>query len=177
MGRKSVIETERLILRPWRPSDAESCFEYASNPLIGQGAGWPPHIGIENTKQVIRDFLMNPDTYAITLKGDDRAIGSIGLRIGFALFGEIAPEEAEIGYWIGEPYWGQGLIPEAARALIEYAFTDLNISKLWCGYFETNLKSARVSEKLGFKYEYTTPPTDPESPARVVTALLRSEAA
>lgn len=66
-----------------------------------------------------------------------------------------ADTEAEIGYWIGVPYWGQGLIPEAVRELIRYGFEELNMEKLWCGYFDGNEQSCRVQEKCGFVYYHT----------------------
>ena len=66
-----------------------------------------------------------------------------------------ADTEAEIGYWIGVPYWGQGLIPEAVRELIRYGFEELNMEKLWCGYFDGNEQSCRVQEKCGFVYHHT----------------------
>ena len=76
------------------------------------------------------------------------------------MFGEesnlnIPETEAEIGYWIGVPYWGQGLIPEAVRELMRYGFEELNLDKLWCGYFDGNEKSRRVQEKCGFAYHHT----------------------
>lgn len=88
-----IIETERLILRPWKESDAESLFEYAKDP--------------------------------------------------------------EVGYWIGVPYWGNGYIPEAVRALQQHAFYDLNCTAMWCGYYDGNEKSKRCQEKCGFKYHHT----------------------
>ena len=63
--------------------------------------------------------------------------------------------EGEIGYWIGWPFWGQGLIPEATKEIIRHAFVDLNLETLWCGYFEGNDKSRRVQEKCGFTYHHT----------------------
>ena len=66
-------------------------------------------------------------------------------------------DECELGYWIGKPYWGQGLIPEAARELLRFAFEQLGMTTVWCGYYEGNEKSRRVQEKLGFTYCYTTP--------------------
>ena len=65
-------------------------------------------------------------------------------------------DECELGYWIGKPFWGQGLIPEASRALLRRAFEDLGMRAVWCGYYEGNKKSKRVQEKLGFQYSYTT---------------------
>ena len=63
--------------------------------------------------------------------------------------------EAEVGYWIGVPFWGRGLIPEAVRELMRYAFNELGIKKLWCGYFDGNEKSKRVQEKCDFQYQDT----------------------
>jgi len=68
---------------------------------------------------------------------------------------DIDKDEAEIGYWIGVPFWGQGLIPEAVRELMRYAFDDLGMKQLWCAYFDGNEKSKRVQEKCGFKYHHT----------------------
>lgn len=65
--------------------------------------------------------------------------------------------EAEIGYWIGKPYWGQGLIPEAIEVLLSRCFNDLALDTVWCGYYEGNIKSKRVCEKCGFKYHHTNP--------------------
>ena len=82
-------------------------------------------------------------------------VGSIGLMIGSASDKGIPDTEAEIGYWIGVPYWGQGLIPEAVREMMRHGFDDLNLEKLWCGYFDGNTKSQRVQEKCGFRYHHT----------------------
>ncbi len=150
-----ILETIRLILRPWRETDAESLYEYAKNPLVGPSAKWPVHTSVENSRQIIRDVLSADETYAVTLKNDDTAIGSIGLLIGDKSDLDINADEAEIGYWIGVPYWGRGFIPEAAREIIRYAFTNLEMSILWCGYFDGNEKSKRVGEKCGFRFHHT----------------------
>lgn len=62
--------------------------------------------------------------------------------------------EAEIGYWIGKPYWGKGLIPEAVKALLARCFKDLQLDAVWCAYYEGNTKSKRVCEKSGFKFHH-----------------------
>ena len=67
----------------------------------------------------------------------------------------IPDSEVEIVYWIGVPYWGQGLIPEAVREIMRHGFDDLNLEKMWCGYFDGNTKSKRVQEKCGFRYYHT----------------------
>ena len=151
------METERLILRPWDESDAEECYKYAKNPLVGPAAGWPVHTSVENTRQVIRDVLMVPETYAIVLKETGLPIGSIGLHFHSDLAEK--DDECELGYWLGVPYWGRGIVPEAAEEMLRHArhaFEDLNLERVWCGYYDGNTKSKRVQEKLGFKHQWTT---------------------
>ena len=150
-----VFETERLLLRPWEESDAADLYEYAKDPRIGPAAGWPPHTDVENSREIIRTVLSAPETYAVCRKADGKPIGSAGLMIGGRSNACLPETQGEIGYWIGTPFWGQGLIPEAVRELIRHAFADLRLEALWCGYFEGNEKSRRVQEKCGFTYHHT----------------------
>ena len=147
--------TERLILRPWNESDAESLYEYAKDDRVGPIAGWPVHTSVENSREIIKSVLSAPETYAVCLKDDNRAIGCIGLKIGKQSNLDLPDTEGEIGDWIGVPFWGQGLIPEATREIIRHAFEDLSLKTLWCGYFDGNEKSKRVQEKCGFTYHHT----------------------
>ena len=148
-----ILETKRLILRPWCEADAEDLFTYASDPLVGPPAGWPPHTSVENSREIIRTVLSAPETYAVCLKENGKAIGSVGMHRN-----DIAEEddEYELGYWIGRPFWGQGLIPEASHELIRHAFEDLGMNRIWCGHYDGNIKSRRVQEKLGFVFHHTT---------------------
>ena len=144
------LQTKRLILRPWEDADAEAPYAYASDPDVGPAAGWPVHTSVKMSREVIRDVLQAPETYAVVLRETGEPMGSIGLvkpRLQ-----DIKPSDhaLELGYWIGKPYWGRGLIPEAARALIDHAFDDLGCDQLWCAFYEGNAKSARAQEKLGF---------------------------
>ena len=147
------FETERLILRPWHEDDAEALYGYARDPEVGPPAGWVPHTSVENSREIIRTVLSAPETYAVCLKKDGKAIGSIGFHRN-----DLAEtdDEYELGYWIGKPYWGQGMIPEAARALLRYAFLELRMARIWCGYYDGNRKSRRVMDKLGFVYHHKT---------------------
>ncbi len=148
-----TFKTTRLLLRPWRLEDAQSLYEYARDPAVGLPAGWPPHTSVENSREIICTVLSAPETYAVCLRGTDKPIGSIALHRN-----DIAEEddEYELGYWIGKPFWGQGLIPEAARELLRHAFEDLGMRRIWCGHYDGNAKSRRVMEKLGFAYHHTT---------------------
>ena len=150
-----MMETERLILRPWQERDAEDLYRYASDPEIGPPAGWPVHTSVENSREIIKTVLSAPETYAVCLK-DGKAIGSVGLKLKGSTDMTDREDECELGYWLGKPFWGQGLIPEACRALLRYAFEELGMTGVWCGYYEGNEKSRKVQAKLGFVYQYTT---------------------
>ena len=150
-----MIKTQRLILRPWREDDAEALYEYASNPEVGPPAGWPPHTSVENSREIIVNVLSAPQTYAVCLK-DNKPVGSVGLKLKGSTDMTDKDDECELGYWIGKPFWGQGLIPEACRELLRYAFEELGMRAVWCGYYEGNEKSRRVQKKLGFLHQYTT---------------------
>lgn len=148
------LETERLLLRPWKEADAEALFRYAQDPAIGPIAGWPPHTSVENSREIIRDVLSAPETYAVVLKESGEPIGSVGLLFGAAGTRPLAVGEAELGYWVGKPHWGRGYIPEASRALIRRAFADLGLQALWCVCDNANAQSKRVMEKCGFIFHH-----------------------
>ena len=75
-----TFETTRLLLRPWCESDAESCYRYARDPFVGPAAGWPAHTSVENSREIIRTVLSEPDTFAVILKErPDEPVGSIGV--------------------------------------------------------------------------------------------------
>ncbi len=149
------METERLILRKWRVEDAESLFEYASDPDVGPKAGWQPHRSVEESRGIIENVLNGAECYAICEKGSDRAIGSIELILKGHTDMTEREDECELGYWLGKPYWGRGYMPEAARELLRRGFEELGMRTIWCGYYDGNLKSKRVQEKLGFEYHHT----------------------
>ena len=150
-----ILETERIILRPWRESDAGELYEYASDPQVGPIAGWPIHTSVENSREIIRDVLSVPETYAVILKESEKAVGSAGILRGENANAPLNENEAEIGYWIGRPYWGRELIPEAVKELLRRCFNDLNLIGVWCLYYDGNDKSKRVAEKCGFVYHST----------------------
>lgn len=150
-----VINTQRLILRPWEEADAESLYKYAKDSRVGPIAGWPVHKSVEESRQVIKTVLSGEEVYAVCLKEDNIAVGAASVSIGKDSNLDLTDSEGEIGYWIGVPFWGRGLIPEAVNALIKRSFEQLGLKTLWCGYFEGNNKSKRVQEKCGFKYHHT----------------------
>ena len=148
--------TERLILRPWCMDDVEDLHKYATEPDIGLSAGWKPHKNIEESLEVIENVFMKPGVYAIVYKETNEVIGSIGLHAGDKSSRGLGSDEqqAEVGYWIAKPYWGRGLVAEAAKPLIEFGFLELELNRIWIAYFDGNNKSKRVAEKLGFTYNH-----------------------
>ncbi len=151
-----VLATERLVLRPWEESDAESLYTYAKDPEVGPIAGWPPHQSVDESRDIIKNVLNESQCYAICLKTDNKAIGSIELKLNGHTDMTERDDECELGYWIGKPFWGNGYMPEAAKELIRYGFEELGMNTIWCGYYDGNEKSKRVQEKCGFTYYRTT---------------------
>ena len=148
-----ILTTKRLILRPWCEDDVENLYFYAKDPDVGPMAGWPAHRSKEESLDIIKNVLAVPETYAVCLKDDNKAIGSIGLHHNDLAERE---DEIELGYWLGKPHWGNGIIPEAGAEMIRHAFEDLGMTAVWCGHYDGNVKSRRVMEKLGFMYHHTT---------------------
>ena len=145
-----IFKTQHLILRPWEEGDAECLYHFAINPKIGPIAGWPPHKSVEDSLYIIKTVFSKKETYAITL--NEIPIGCVGLLIhpdGNHYWGD---GSAELGYWIAEKYWGNGFAVEASKRLLEHAFDDLEIDRIYATYRVENTQSKRVLEKLGFKY-------------------------
>jgi len=147
-----TLETERLILRNWEASDLEDMYEYAKVEGVGEMAGWPHHENIEITKGVIKRFMENNEVYAVVLKEQNKVIGSLGIHSRTMDPCYKADVQREIGYVLSKAYWGRGLMPEAVKAAIRYAFEELGVDVLWCGHFMTNPQSQRVVEKSGFRF-------------------------
>lgn len=149
-----IIETERLILRPFKKSDLQDFNEYASVPGVGEMAGWGHHETIEKTQEILDMFIREDKTFAIVLKNNNKVIGSLGVE-EYGLEDKLTEFNGyygrEIGYVLSKDYWGQGIMPEAVTAVINYLFNDLNLDFLTCGYYEFNNQSKRVQEKCGFK--------------------------
>ena len=155
-----ILETERLILRRFDESDAENVYLYAKDPDVGPIAGWPPHKSVDESREVIRNVFSSSEAYAVCLKSDNKALGAIELKLNGHTDMTEKDDECELGYWLGKPFWGQGIIPEAVREILRHAFEDIGMNKVWCGYYDGNVKSKRVQEKCGFRYQWTTPDVD-----------------
>lgn len=150
-----TLKTDRLVLRPWKLSDIDDFYEYASVDGVGQMAGWTPHKNIEESRAILEKFISGKKVFALEHEG--KVIGSLGIeRYNEDKFPEFAELKCrEIGYVLSKDYWGRGLMPEAVGEVIRYLFENLGLDAIFCGHFLKNAQSARVQEKCGFKY-YST---------------------
>lgn len=151
----TIIESKRIILRPWEENDLNDLYEYASNELVGPSAGWPVHKSIDDSKMILRHFIKNDEVFAIVLKAEDKVIGSIGLhrRIPDKELDKL--NQRELGFVLNPKYWGQGIMGEAVNDLYDYGFNELNLDLIWCCHYKENNNSKRVVEKCGLKYKFT----------------------
>lgn len=97
------------------------------------------------------------ETFRLMAKDVESATGALvgAMALKHPEVSEMARSgEAELGYWIGVPYWGRGYATEAAHAAVAYGFDELGLSAIWAGYYEGNERSHRVQEKLGFEFRY-----------------------
>ncbi len=152
---KIRIETDRLVIRAFCKDDFSDFYEYASVPGVGEMAGWPHHKTSETSEQILQSFMIEKEVFALALKENGKVIGSLGLHHSWA---NEEPKYAnmtskEIGYVLSRNYWGQGLAPEAIKAIIVMCFHEYCCDMLTCGHFSTNYQSRRVIEKNGFKLE------------------------
>ena len=147
-----TLRTDRLILRPWRQEDLEDFYEYARVDGVGQMAGWLSHESKETTQMILDSFINSKKTFALELDG--KVIGSLGIEF----YKEEAFPELDglqgrsIGYVLSKDYWGQGLMPEAVKAVQKYLFENIGFDFLVVSHYVWNGQSRRVIQKSGFKY-------------------------
>jgi hypothetical protein len=149
-----TLRTTRLILRPWTLADAAALYAQAQNPKIGVMCGWLPHKSVAESREIIEHILFKPHSFAICL-ADHQLIGSIGLLFPNDSNLPLAAGEAEIGYWLGESFWGKGYATEALQAMIAYSFEKLRLTRLLAGAYQENIPSQKVLEKRGFRHRQT----------------------
>lgn len=141
-----------FILRPWRIDDLESLVEHANNNNIAKFMtdGFPFPYTLEKGKTFIEMATnFNPTRfYAIIVDG--KAVGGIGIHPQ----ADIQKNNAELGYWLSEKFWGKGIMTQAIKQMIEIGFRDFEINRIFARPFGTNGASQRILEKAGFKFEF-----------------------
>lgn len=145
-----TLNTERLLLRPFRESDLEDLYAYASVEGVGEWAGWKHHESREESAQILSMFMEEKKTFALEYQG--RVVGSLGIeRYKESQFPEYdALRCREIGFVLAKDCWGKGLMPEAVRAVLRWLFCDVGLDAVFCAHAKNNARSARVQAKCGF---------------------------
>lgn len=144
----STLQTERLILRPVQPDDAEAMFDYLRDEETVRFITVPP---VKTVTEVLENsiqsyFMLDPiGKWAIVY--DQTMIGTIDLRLNEA------HRQAEIGYVLNKRYWGQGIMPEAAQAILAVGFDQLQLVRIFSEHDTRNPKSGRVMTKIGMQQE------------------------
>ena len=150
-----ILETQRLILRTPELVDAPTLHTLADDYDIAATTLNLPHPYPEGEAEMfIQSLLDDTDrskgsTLGIVRKADQQFMGLISIRV------DARHQHADLGYWIGKPYWNQGYTSEAARRMVDYGFTELNLHRVYASYFSQNIASRRVMEKAGMIYEGT----------------------
>ena len=169
LAKHSIIETERLVLRPVTLDDAEAMFEYASDKENTRYT-FPTNQSLEETKNNIAQFyLANPlGRWGIELKNTGEFIGTIDLHKM-----DMVLKKASIGYIINQKYWNQGLTTEANRAVIELAFEKIGMNMLTALHDKDNPASGKVMEKSGMHFSHEEPYAciDQHEKDRIVTRV------
>ena len=148
---RPTLTTERLVLRPFTTADAPAIQRLASAREIAESTLLIPHPypdGAAAEWIAGHDDASNNHIFAITLRDGD-VMGAIGLHV------DSNHDRAEIGYWIGLPFWGRGYVTEAAAAVVRYVFDDLHLNRVFAFHFTRNPASGRVLQKIGMQREGT----------------------
>lgn len=145
------IEIGRWHLRAYRDGDLPALLKYADNPNVVRHLRdrFPHPYTREAGRAWIAAAKKQDPVVSFAIASEDELIGGIGIE----LQEDVYRRSGEIGYWLGEPFWGNGIVTAAARATVEYAFTRLDLVRVFAGVFATNPASARVLEKVGFRFE------------------------
>ena len=140
------------MLRVWREDDAPALFELAKEPIVGESAGFPPHPDEAESLRVIREIFCNPESYAVVACDDGKLLGCINLFSGIKGQSVYETEEVKMGYWLGRPFWGRGVMVKAVGQLCERCRDSslFKCTKVIGMAKEVNVRSRRVLEKSGF---------------------------
>jgi RimJ/RimL family protein N-acetyltransferase len=148
-----TLPTARLLLRAFEPSDAPSVQRLAGEREIALNTALIPHpypdgAAAEWIAGLSKSFASGASAvFAIVERGSGELVGSIGLTF------DRAHNMAELGYWLGKPFWGQGYCTDAGAQVLRYGFEDRELNRVWAGRFGRNVASGRVLEKLGLRLE------------------------
>jgi [ribosomal protein S5]-alanine N-acetyltransferase len=140
-----------FILRPWNENDIDSLIANANNNNIARFMtdGFPHPYTAENAKAFIAMATKDEPVHIFAIEVDGKAAGGIGIHPQ----ADVMKKNAELGYWLGENYWGKGIITAAIKQMTEFAFATYDITRIYARPFGNNTASQKVLEKAGFTLE------------------------
>ena len=147
-----TLRTARLVLRPFTAADAPAIQKYAGAPEVASTTTNIPHPypdgGAEEWIATHAEGWKQGRQLTLAITSEAAGlVGAVGLMI------EPDHHRAELGYWVGVPFWGRGYATEAAEALLAYAFDNLDLHRVEASFFSRNPASGRVMEKIGMRKE------------------------
>jgi [ribosomal protein S5]-alanine N-acetyltransferase len=145
------VSLSKSILQPWRIEDAPSLALHANNPRIAKNLrdGFPHPYKVDDARYWITHIANTPNALILAIVIDKEAVGSVGIHFQ----NDVYRKNAELGYWLSEKYWKQGIMTEAVQFMVQHSFQNFDIHRIYSGVFETNIGSMRVLEKCGFTRE------------------------
>lgn len=146
------MKTRRLIIRGFKASDLDDFYAYARMKDVGEMAGWKPHSSKEVSRNILSQFINNSEVFAIEERATHKMIGSIGLHRRPFDEHDAIYRQRELGYVLSKDYWNKGLMSEATKRIVDYAFNDLNLDRLTVAHFIDNARSEAIIKKLGFTF-------------------------
>lgn len=146
-----LLSIGRWLIRSWQAEDEEAIVRYANNRSVSIHLrdSFPYPYTRADAQAWLRSVRRRQPETMFAIASQQEAIGGIGLHIQ----PDVYRISAELGYWLGEPFWGQGIATEAVRAVTEWGFSHLGLARIYAGVFDGNPASARVLEKAGFMLE------------------------
>ncbi|MEY4926831.1 MAG: hypothetical protein RI894_1267 [Bacteroidota bacterium] len=141
----------KVLLRPWGNSDAEQLATLANNPKIGGNLTnrFPYPYTLSDANGFIAMTQSSDFVHIFAVEADGQLVGGAGVHPK----DDIDCKNLEIGYWIGEPFWGRGIATDAVRLLVEFGWKNYDVTRIYARVFGPNIGSMRVVEKLGFQLE------------------------
>ena len=148
-----VLQTERFIVREFTPKDAPSLARFANNRKIWACLRdrFPHPYSEKDAAEFIGMVSGQPPSTSFAIEIDGKAVGAVGIIPQDP--NDVYRYSAELGYWLGEPYWGKGLMTEIVRLFVKEAFQRFNFWRIYAGVYHNNPASMRVLEKAGFTRE------------------------
>ena len=145
------LTLEQCTIRPWRLDDADSLARHANNRKVWIALRdlFPHPYTIEDAHTFLKSVISSEPVTLFCIEANEAAVGGIGIRIG----ADVHRQTAELGYWLGQEFWGRGIMTEAVAAFTDFCFENFQLRRVYAEPFANNLASARVLEKAGFAFE------------------------